>query len=742
MTDTLGPTGRLASWSARHRWRVVAGWLVLLVASSFAASIAGGTFTTAIEFTNQPDSQRAFDLLRDYRGNDPLYEQVVVRSADRTTTDPAFRALVAALVADLRQHPDAIDPASTFSYLDAGAAGLVSADGHTTLVPTRLTGELDTSPERLATLHTVLEQYHGRDGFHVINGGFASVNEAFNDVAEGDLSTEIKVLPLALVVLVVVFGAAVAALVPMGVAFLAIGITFGVVTVITSIWPLSSFVSNIITVIGLAVGIDYALIIVARFREQRRAGHSVEESIDLAGDTASRAVLFSGGTVVIGLGGLLIVPTTIFRSFGIGAITVVIFAVAASLTLVPALLSLLGDRVNRLAVPLLSRGGQMHEDRGFWAAAARVVMRRPLLMAVGSATLLVLLSLPYFSIQLGASGAASIPERFAVRQVFDILDREFSAGQLAPTEIVVSAADVRAPAVQRSLERLEQALETDAAIRQTAEVQVSPAGDLAIVTVAVPGDIASDEAVAALRRLRAEVIPAAFSGSGAEVYVGGQTATNADFFALVDRYTPIVFVFVLGFSFVLLLLLFRSVVVPVKAIAMNLLSVGAAYGVITAIFQLGWGSRVLPFQRVSEIEAWLPLFMFTILFGLSMDYHIFLISRIRERYDETLDNTASVAFGLRSTANIITGAAAIMVTVFGGFALGELVMFQQVGVGLAVAVFLDATIVRTVLVPSTMRLLGRANWYMPRWLLWLPDLRVERTPTIEGTPAGGGASGA
>ncbi len=361
------------------------------------------------------------------------------------------------------------------------------------------------------------------------------------------------------------------------------------------------------------------------------------------------------------------------------------------------------------------------------AAHARFVMAHPLPMALGTAALLIVMTIPYFSISLGFSGTQGLPESVEARQAFEILDEEFSAGRIQPTEIVIQADDINAPAVQDAIGRMTAAIEADETYTLVNGVEVLRE-DLAVVAVAVPGDSASDEALAAMKALRSDVIPEAFEGVQAGVYVGGPTAGNSDFFDLVEQYTPLVFAFVLGFSFLLLTLIFRSIVVPLKSIIMNLLSVGASYGVVVAIFQWGWGADALGFSQVEDIEAWLPLFMFTILFGLSMDYHIFLLSRIRERFDETHDNAGSVAFGLRRTANLITGAAAIMVAVFGGFALGDLPMFQQIGVGLAVSVFLDATIVRTVLVPSTMRLLGDLNWYMPSWLRWLPDLRVEREP--------------
>lgn len=657
-----------------------------------------------------------------------------MRSATLTVDDPAFRAQVDAIVQRLRGMPEQLDPTTVGSYYDTGVEQLVSSDRRTTLVPMLLVGALDDSPEKVNAIEAAI---HGtaQPDFTVLMDGFASLNEAFTRAAEHDLSAETRVLPIAFVILVLVFGAVVAAMIPMAIAFVAIFIAFGLVTLISEQWPLSTFVQNMVLLIGLAVGIDYALFVVERFREERGKGRAVNDALGVAGDTATRAVFFSGVTVVIALMGLLIVPTNIFRSFGVGASIVVILSVAASLTMLPAILSLLGDRVNMLSIPLIgARRSHEHDtNSGAWAAIARAVMARPVISAVLSAGLLIVLAIPYFSIQLGASGPASIPPEYEVRQAFEILNEEFSAGRLAPTNIVVTAGDVTAPAVQTPLA----ALVADPEIEVISEPLVNPEGNIALFSVTVPGDTAGDRAIATMKRIRNEHVPATFAGVDAQVLVGGQTALQSDFFHLVKVYTPIVFIFVLSFSFVLLLLVFRSIVVPLKAIIMNLLSVGAAYGVLVAIFQKGWLAGPLGFQTVPEIEAWLPLFMFTVLFGLSMDYHVFLLSRIRERFDETHNNTESVAYGVRSTANIITGAAAIMVAVFSGFAFGSLVMFQQIGVGLAVAIFLDATVVRTVLVPSTMRLLGDRNWYLPPWLRWVPDLRVERNapaPTPEPEP--------
>jgi RND superfamily putative drug exporter len=711
---------------------VIAGWVVIVGVLIAGTSVVESTFTTQVEFTNDPESQQATDVLVDYRGADPLVEQVVISHPQLTVDDAGFEQFVATLVDELRQHPDEFDVAGLTSYFelrDAGspfAEGLVSASRQTTLVPTRLLGELDDSPEKVEVLKEAVAAVSAGTAFTVNSGGFASVNEDFNAAAQEDLESEQRVLPIAFIILVVVFGAVVAAIVPMVIATVAIASAFMAIALVAAIWPLSSFVYNVSLMIGLAVGIDYALFIVGRFREERVNGREKRAAIAVAGDTASRAVLFSGGAVVIGLAGMFVVPNTIFKSFAVGAITVVVFTVAVALTLLPAILDLLGDNVNRLRIPFFSRQGQVNADRGFWATAVRAVMARPWISVIGSVGLLIALAIPYLQIELGFTGVSSLPESSGARQAFEVLEQEFVGGAASPTEIVVQADDVTSEGVQAGIEAtLAALLAQPDRFTILGEPEMSPDGDLVIISFAVPGESASAAAFAAFKEVRDEIVPAAFAGSGARVLIGGETPLNSDFVESLDLYTPVVFAFVLGFSFILLLLVFRSIVVSLKAIAMNLLSVGAAYGVLVAIFQLGWGADALGFSTVEKIEAWLPLFLFTILFGLSMDYHVFLLSRVREAYDQSGDNTAAVAHGLRSTANIITGAALIMVAVFGGFALGDLVMFQQMGTGLAVAILLDATVVRIILVPAAMELLGDWNWYLPRWLEWIPDLRVE-----------------
>jgi RND superfamily putative drug exporter len=432
-------------------------------------------------------------------------------------------------------------------------------------------------------------------------------------------------------------------------------------------------------------------------------------------------------TVVFALIGMLLVPSTIFRSLGAGAIIVVVVSILVSMTLLPAVLGLLGDRVNSLRVPLLGRAlerGQRYQEGGFWDRITRLVMRYPVVSLVAAVAVMVALAVPYKDINTGSQGVSTMPPNSDSYRAFEILRSEFNFGTVAPTQIVVHDGDITRPEVQAGIQRLNERLAQDPLFGAPA-FEASPDKSGGLVSVAINADPMSEEAVQAVRDLRGEIVPAAFEGVDAEVLVTGITAHSIDYFDTTSDYTPIVFVFVLGLSFVLLMVVFRSLVVPAKAILMNLLSVGASYGALVLVFQKGFLNELFGFQQVDVIEAWVPLWTFSILFGLSMDYHVFLLSRIRERFNRTGQNTESVAFGVRTTAGIITGAALIMASVFGGFALGDMVMFQQMGFGLAVAVILDATIVRSVLVPAAMELLGAANWYLPPVLRWLPEIQTD-----------------
>jgi putative drug exporter of the RND superfamily len=733
----------LARAASRHPWRTLALWAVAIVAAVAASSaFLAGALTNQAGFTNRPDSVRARDLVEQrLRGPERDTELVIVRSASRSVDDPAFRARVQQLQGDIAGLGAGVvqQVGSVYRLEDPS---LVSRDRHATLLPVVMAGSVEQATDHVATLRGVVDRAGG-DGFEVLLAGQGALNADFNTIAEEDLRQgETIGVVVALVVLVAVFGAVVAALLPIGLAVLAIAAAIGLVALLGLVFDFSFFVTNMITMMGLAVTIDYSLFIVSRYREERRAGHARLDAIELAGATASRAVLFSGMTVVLALVGMLLVPTTIFRSLAGGAILVVIAAVAASLTLLPALLGLLGDRVDALRVRRRSSPGRQRRG-GIWVAISRAAMRRPVLSLLAAVAFLVVASTSVLDLRTGFAGVSTLPDDFASKRAFTVLATEFSGGLTTPVEVVVDG-DADDPRVRQGVARLRALLAADRGFGPST-VEVNDARDLSLVSASVTGDPSGAAAVDAVTRIRQDHVPQAFpAGTPAEVLVGGETAFNKDFFDLTATYTPVVFGFVLLLSLLLLTVVFRSIVVPVKSILLNLLSVGAAYGILVAVFQEGGpaiGRRLadlLGFQQVDAIEAWLPLFLFSVLFGLSMDYHVFLLSRIREHYDRTGDNTESVAEGVRTTARIITGAALIMVAVFGGFAAGRLVSFQQMGFGLAVAVLIDATIIRSVLVPAAMRLLGDRNWYLPGWLGWLPKLTVEAprpAPVPDAPPA-------
>ncbi len=717
-------TQSLARASSRHPWRTIGAWvLVIVVAGALTGALLGTATTQEANFTNDPEAKRALELVEDrLRGPDRATEFMIVRSDARTVDEPAFKTFVEGL--QLRVQglgEDEVLAAQTFYQTQDPS--MVSKDRHATIVPVVLAGAPEDAGDKAEALREVTAEAN-RDGFNVQVFGPATLSEDFAKVAEEDLAKGESIGVLAaLVILVVVFGAAVAAVLPILIGIAAIGIAIGITAVVGQLSPFSFFVTNMITMMGLAVGIDYSLFIASRYREERAKGLEKLDAVEAAGATASRAVLFSGMTVVLALAGMLIIPTTIFRSLAAGAIFVVIVAVVASLTLLPAMLGLLGDRINKGRVRRRANVSGAGRPGGFWDKVTRGVMARPVASLVVGVFVLLAAAWSWTDMRTGFSGVSTLPESFESKQAFEALARDFSGGLSSPVEIVVDG-PIDDPAVQGGIRATQDALAADGRFGPS-HVEVNQGRDLAVVSAPVNGDPQSKAAVDSIGDIRDEIVPRAFGNAPAEVLVGGETAFNKDFFDLTDRYMPIVFVFVLGLSFLLLTVAFRSVVVPIKAILLNLLSVSAAYGLVVLVSQKGVGAGVLGFQQVEVIEAWLPLFLFSVLFGLSMDYHVFLLSRIREHYDETGDNTASVAFGLRTTAGIITGAALIMVAVFGGFASGELVMFQQMGFGLAAAVLIDATIVRSVLVPASMKLLGRRNWFLPSWLEWLPQVTVE-----------------
>jgi uncharacterized membrane protein YdfJ with MMPL/SSD domain len=530
--------------------------------------------------------------------------------------------------------------------------------------------------------------------------------------------------PLALVVLLLVFGAVVAGLVPLMLAIVSIVVALALVALLAQAYDLSVFTQNMLIGMGLALGIDYSLFTLSRYREERLEDRERPDAIATAGATAGRAVLFSGSAFVLAMLGLLLVPSTIFRSLAAGAILVGVVSVIAALTLLPAMLALLGDRVNALRIPFFGRAAEQAGREGrFWSAIVARVVRRPAVSLALSAGLLLALAVPVLALDTGTSGAATLPDRFESKQGYLLLREEFPKQSTEPVEIAV-VGDVDSAAVTGALARFEQELARRPIFGEPV-VEANDAGTVARITVPIAGNPDGEEAIGAVRELRSEVVPRAFSSADAGVYVGGDTAEELDYHDTVNFWLPLVLLFVLGLSFVLLTLAFRSIVVPATAIGTNLLSVGAAYGLLVLVFQKGVGNELLGLREAETIDAWVPLFLFAVLFGLSMDYQVFLLSRIRERYTQTGDTDAAISFGIGSTARLITGAALIIIAVFWGFAMGDTIAFQQMGLGIAVALLIDATIVRSVLVPATMKLLGERNWYLPSWLRWLPDVHVE-----------------
>ena len=727
----------MARYCAERPKRIGGAWLIVLVLGFLViGSFCESSITNSDGSLREvPDSQIAMDLLDERFGApsdgiekpETQTEILIVRSDSLTVDDQAYRDQVESIYEAIDSNSDFVFKSS--NYYGTGDESMVSIDRRSTIGYVEMNGDVDYVIDRLPDIQKIVDDASESSGFAVYIVGNASFGSTFSEIAEKDLLVGEGIgLLAALIILVLVFRALGAAPIPILLAIATIIMAISASSLIGQLQPVSFFIINMITMIGLAVGIDYSLFIVGRYREERANGVEKIDAIAKAGATASRAVFFSGVTVIIALIGMLAVPASIYFSLGLGAILAAVMAVIAALTLLPAILSLAGDKVN--AVGIRFPGSSSNSDGGgFWPAITRIVMAHPVIGLVLSAGLLILLAIPAVGLKTGAAGVESISDEHAVVRGYNILVEDFSSGLVEATDIVIDAPNIAADNVQAGIERLQDSLATDARFTPV-DLRVNPAGDLGLLKIPINA-ASNDENFEAVRDLRNDFIPDADIPS--KVYVGGSAASNVDFISLGDTWLPYVVVFVLSVSFLLLTVVFRSLVVPIKAIIMNFLSVGATYGLLTLVFINGVGTELFGFTKVDAIDSWVPLFLFSVLFGLSMDYHVILLSRIRERYDQTKNNEESVAFGLQSTAGMITGAAVIMVAVFLGSALAELAMFQQMGFGLAVAVILDATIVRSVLVPASMRLLGARNWYLPSFLEWLPDLRVEGGEPSRGT---------
>jgi RND superfamily putative drug exporter len=695
----------------------------MLIAFVAIGTLLGGALTTEGNPTNNPQSQRAKDVREaafPAASSAGITDIVDIRSSRYTVDSARFRTVVRRLAGEVS---DAEDVKGVRTYLTTRDPSLVSKNRHATMLQLAMPDE---SSSGIDDVISAVRRADASPAFAVTVTGQRTVNHDFNKLSEDDLrSGELEFgLPAALIILLLVFGTVVAGLVPLLIALPSIIVALSFVAVLGHLFSLSVFTINMLTGMGLALGIDYALFVVSRFREERGHGREKLDAISASAMTANRAVLFSGTTFVIAMFGMFIVPSSIMRSLAVGAILVGIVSVVASATLLPALLGALGDRVNSLRMPFVGRrSGEADPESRVWGAVVRSVLRRPVVAAGLSVALLLAFASPIFGLHIGTSGPTLLPTRFEARQGFEALQRDFPGATANPVEIVVAKGATQ-PAAERALSHLRLTLAADPRFG-AGQIARSPNSEVAMLSVPVRGDPSGDAAVSAVRHLRSTTVPAAFEATNAEVLVGGTTSENIDYFDSVIGPAPWVIAFVLGLTLVFLTVVFRSVVVAGTAVVLNLLSVSAAYGLLVLVFQDGFASGLLGFNHVDTIEAWVPLFLFSVLFGLSMDYQVFLLSRIRERYDETGSTTDAVTFGVASTARIITGAALIIVAVFAGFAAGELVMFQQMGFGVAVALLIDATIIRSVLLPAVMHMLGRWNWYLPHWLDWLPRLQVE-----------------
>ncbi len=712
-------TASIAQACSRHAGRTLAVWGLVVLGSIAALMFVLTGFTTQSSSTNNPESERANNRLQTAFPPDPqraVTDLVVVHGVHETVDDDAFHSFVNELTRTVRGIGGV---RGVVSYFDGHETSLVSPDRHATLV--RLNVSDDSSA---GDVIAAVQRADADPEFSVNVTGNTTRDHDFNQLSERDLRNgELRFgIPAALIILLLVFGSVVAGLVPLLMALVAITTALGLVALLTQLVELSIFTTNMLTGMGLALGIDYALFVISRYREERGRGRLPDDAITASGATASRAVLFSGSAFVIAMFGLLLVPSTIFHSLAAGAILVGVTSLAVALTLLPALLGLLHDRVDAIRLPFVGRrsGERANPEGRFWGAIIDRVLRRPALSLALATAALIALAVPALGLNIGTSGVSTLPNNLAAKQGYLALQSAFAAQTADPVHIVVTGNSGR---VATSLEQLRDRLANDPRFGP-GEIRTG-SGAVADLVVPVRGDPAGDQAIAAVRDLRHKLVPAAFEGTDADPLVGGSTAENVDYLDSVTNPAPFVFAFVLGLSFVLLTVAFRSIAIALTAILLNLLSVGAAYGLLVLVFQDGFAAGFFGFQTVDAIEAWVPLFLFSVLFGLSMDYQVFLLSRIREHFDQGADTAEAVRWGVASTARIITGAALIIVAVFAGFAAGDLVMFQQMGFGIAVSLLIDATVIRSVVLPSAMVLLGDRNWYLPRWLEWLPHLEVE-----------------
>ena len=729
MTPKRNLAARMARWSAHHRKIAIFGWLALVVAL-FAISIVSPLKTIVFETSGPGESGRADTILyEDFK--QPGGESVLIQHPTLEATSPAFKAVVASVIGGV-SGLDAV--AKVESPLDPENGGQISADKHSVLVPIEIRGPSEDAADKVEPIVArVKEIQKAHPEFFVgsfgESTGKAIEKDFYNDLKKAGLFS----VPLTLLILLVAFGALVAAGVPLLLGLTAALATLGLVALISKALPMSDAVGAIILLIGLAVGVDYTMFYLKREREERAAGRSEEAALEAAATTSGRSVLISGITVLVAMAGMLLTFSADFASFGVATMTVVAVALLGSLTVLPALLSKLGDNVDRLRVPFVHRLRRTDGGGRVWGAIIDRVLRHPVLSVVLAGGLLVALALPAYQLRTAQPGIDTYPQKYL--GTYNRLKVAFPGTEIGAT-VVLKAPNVETPEALEAIGQLKWRAIDSGVMNEPIDVDVNPAKTVAAISIPIEGDGIDSTSNQALAALRDEIIPPTLGTlADSEVGVTGTTAQAKDFRDQMKLVAPLVFGFVLLFAFGLMLVSFRSIVIGAKAIVLNLLSVGAAYGILVLVFQHGWGKQVLGFENTGGIDPFLPILLFVILFGLSMDYHVFILSRIREAYDRGMSTEESISYGIKSTAGVVTSAAIVMVGVFAIFATLQAMIFKQFGVGLAAAILIDATIVRAILLPASMKLLGDWNWYLPKWLEWLPHFEHgEKVEPVEAPP--------
>jgi RND superfamily putative drug exporter len=724
----------MGRWSASHRRIAILGWLAFVVGAIVIGSAVG--MKTITQQDGQVGQAHRGDQILKHAGfpqAERLTEIVVVQNDALTVEDPAFRKTVGDVVG-------AVAPFKTVHHLrwsvQRSNHGQVSRDGHTALIEWDMSGTLKHAEKQIDPLtRTVASVARSHPGFYVGEAGAVSSSKALEKLFNEQLGQAgTRSLPLTLLILLLVFGSLLAAWIPLMLGLMSVIATIGLTAIVSHVVPMNQSVGSVVLLVGLAVGVDYTLFYLRREREERAAGRGERAALEAAAATSGRSVLISGATVMIAMAGMLFTHDSTFTSFGIATMIVVAVAMLGSLTVLPAVLSKLGDRVEKGRIPLLSRFRRPTGEGRVWSRILGPVLRHPVISVTASAGLLLALAVPALSLHTASAGFEQLPRSAGTVETLDRVQAAFP-GQATPAVIAVKT-DTSAPAFAAAVAALRHAAATSDQRYGKIGLDTDGSHTVARLTVPLPGSGVDSTSTKALLGLRDDLLPRTVGTiPGASYAVTGPTAASYDWNESMKSAIPLVFAFVLTFAFFLLLSSFRSIVIAAKAIVLNLLSVAAAYGVVVAVFQEGLGEHLLNFKSYGAIAPWLPLFMFVILFGLSMDYHVFILSRIREAYDRGMSTEEAVAHGIKTTAGTVTSAALVMVGAFSIFATLPIVEMKEMGIGLAVAVLLDATIVRGVLLPATMKLLGRWNWYLPTWLDWLPRLGHDVEPLGQPAPA-------